>query len=47
VDERKELGKILMSKKIRNLYNRMQYSLRKKRVTAERLRKRREELTEE
>lgn len=47
VDERKELGKILMSKKIRNLYNRMQFSLRKKRATAERLKRRREELTEE
>ncbi|CAG9313482.1 unnamed protein product [Blepharisma stoltei] len=35
--QKKELGKIMMTKKIRNLYTRMQFSLKRKRARVERL----------
>lgn len=40
VSEQKQLGKMLMSKKIRKLYERIQFSLRKRRVKTERLKDR-------
>jgi pescadillo protein len=40
VAEQKQLGKMLMSKKIRKLYERIQFSLRKRRVKTERLKER-------
>lgn len=45
-EDKKELGKIMMSKKIRNLYTRIQFVLRKKRSFTERLKMRRAEVSE-